>query len=106
MSIVSINEIQNPDAKEIAPIKEVQNILIPDIIDKNIPNRNGFIYLLSGAGGSGKTSLLLNMFKSKSMYRMFFTIYIIFVLKLVFYLFQIIPSNHILMSIMNYQLIY
>jgi guanylate kinase len=78
MSIVSINEIHNPDAKEIAPIKEVQNILIPDIIDKNIPNRNGFIYLLSGAGGSGKTSLLLNMFKSKSMYRnVFHNIYYI-----------------------------
>jgi hypothetical protein len=78
MSIVSINEIQNPDSQKIAPIKEVQNIIIPDIIDKNIPNRNGFIYLLTGAGGSGKTSLLLNMFKSKSMYRnVFHNIYYI-----------------------------
>jgi hypothetical protein len=72
MSIVSINEIQNPNGHKIAPIKEVQNIFIPDIVDKNIPNRNGFIYLLTGSGGSGKTSLLLNMFKSKSMYRNIF----------------------------------
>eukprot|EP01038_Epipyxis_sp_PR26KG_P015441 gene15441-20833_t len=35
-----------------SPIKEKQDILIPDIVDKNIPNRNGFIYVLSGSGGS------------------------------------------------------
>jgi hypothetical protein len=34
-----------------------------------IPNRNGFISIFTGSGGSGKTSLLLNMFKSKALYR-------------------------------------
>jgi len=51
------------------PIKEVQDIYIPDIINQNISRRNGMVYALSGSGGSGKTSLLLNMFKSKLMYR-------------------------------------
>jgi len=46
------------------------NIRIPDLID-HIPNRNGFIWLLSGSGGSGKTSMLLilNFFKNKILYR-------------------------------------
>ena len=69
MTIIDIKEIPNPDKKIMKPIKEKQEIYIPGIIDKNIPNKNGFIYILSGSGGSGKTSLLLNMFKSKSMYR-------------------------------------
>jgi len=69
MPIKEIELIKNPHAKKMKPIKEKQDILIPDIIDQNIPNRNGFIYTLSGSGGSGKTSLMLNMFKSKNMYR-------------------------------------
>ena len=69
MTIKEIEVILNPNAKKMKPIKEKQDILIPDIIDENIPNRNGFIYVLCGSGGSGKTSLLLNMFKSKNMYR-------------------------------------
>ena len=69
MTIKEIEIIPNPDAKKLKPIKEKQDILIPDIVDKNIPNRDDFIYVLSGSGGSGKTSLLLNMFKSKNMYR-------------------------------------
>ena len=69
MTIKEIEIINNPDSKKMPPIKEKQDILIPDIVDKNIPNRNGFIYVLSGSGGSGKTNLLLNMFKSKNMYR-------------------------------------
>lgn len=62
-------EIQNPYAVKMAPIKESQSILIPDIVNPNIPNRNGFITIFSGSGGSGKTSLMLGMFKEKSMYR-------------------------------------
>jgi hypothetical protein len=69
MTIKGIEEIQNPNTMKMKPIKEKQDIYIPGIIDKNIPNRNGFIYILSGSGGSGKTSLMLNMFKSKNMYR-------------------------------------
>jgi hypothetical protein len=69
MSIVSINEIPNPTKNKLTPVEEVQNIIIPDIVDQNIPIKNGFIYLMTGAGGSGKSSLMLNMFKSKNMYR-------------------------------------
>jgi len=42
---------------------------VPDIVNQNISRRNGMVYALTGSGGSGKTSLLLNMFKSKLMYR-------------------------------------
>ena len=69
MTIQNITEIPNPNNRNIIPIKEKQDIYLPNVIDKNIPNRNGFIWLLSGSGGSGKTSMLLNMFKSKNYYR-------------------------------------
>eukprot|EP01038_Epipyxis_sp_PR26KG_P016503 gene16503-22527_t len=54
MTIKEIEIINNPDSKKMPPIKEKQDLLIPDIVDKNIPNRNGFIYVLSGSGGSDK----------------------------------------------------
>ena len=50
------------------PIKERMDIFLEDV-NKNIPCRNGFIYALCGSGGSGKSSLLLNMFKSLKYYR-------------------------------------
>jgi hypothetical protein len=52
----------------IMPVKEKMSVFIPDI-DKNIPNRNGAIIAMLGSGGSGKTSLLLSLFKSKNYYR-------------------------------------
>jgi hypothetical protein len=69
MSIKHIVEIKNKHAQEMKPIKEKMDIFIPDIKNENISRRNGMIYILTGAGGSGKTSLLLNMFKSKNYYR-------------------------------------
>lgn len=69
MSIVNIGEIANSTVSKMNPIKEVQDIYIPNIVDQNIPSRNGFIDLTVGSAGSGKTSLLLNMFKNKNMYR-------------------------------------
>ena len=68
MTIKEIEVILNPNAKKMKPIKEKQDILIPDIIDENIPNRNGFIYVLCGSAGSGKTNLLINSYKNKNMY--------------------------------------
>jgi GTPase SAR1 family protein len=69
MTIKDIIEIKNEQLpKTISPVKEVMNIKIPDIID-GIPNRNSFIWVLTGSGGSGKTSLLLNFFKRKELYR-------------------------------------
>jgi hypothetical protein len=69
MTIKDIVEISNPNNITLKPIKERQDIYIPDIINENIPRRTGGIYCLTGSGGSGKSSLLLNMFKSQKMYR-------------------------------------
>ncbi len=49
-------------------VRERMQIFIPEI-DEHIPSRNGFVCSLTGSGGSGKSSLLLNMFKSKQYYR-------------------------------------
>jgi hypothetical protein len=63
--------------KNFKPIKEKMDIYIPDIPD-GLSRRNGMIYVLTGSGGSGKTSLLLNLFKSRQLYRnKFHTIYYI-----------------------------
>lgn len=67
--MVNIKEILNPHALVMAPIKEKQDIYIPDIIDQNIPRRNGFVSIYNGSGGSGKSSLMLNMFENVNMYK-------------------------------------
>jgi len=70
MTIVEINEVENTNIKKMKPIKEKQDIFVPGIDPKmNIPYRNGMVFLLNGSGGSGKTSLLLNMMKNKKMYK-------------------------------------
>lgn len=66
---MQILETKNPITSKMTPIKEKQDILVPGIIDQNIPNRNGMITLFCGSGGSGKTSLMLNMMQMKNMYR-------------------------------------
>lgn len=66
---LTITEIANENLpRHLQPIREVMNIQIPEVIE-GVPNRNGFIWALSGSGGSGKTSLLLNFFKKKELYR-------------------------------------
>lgn len=71
MTIKEILEEPNNEFPKIKPVKEHMDIDIPDII-KSIPHYNGFIWVLSGSGGSGKTSLMLNFFKRKELYRMKF----------------------------------
>ena len=68
---MQIEEVKNPyhDARNLSAIREVQSIMIPGIDNPNIPNRNGFCWCLTGSGGSGKSSLMLSMFKSKKYYR-------------------------------------
>ena len=68
---MQIEEIANPyhDVSNLQAIQEVQSILIPGIDNPNIPNRNGFCWCLTGSGGSGKSSLMLSMFKGKKYYR-------------------------------------
>jgi len=68
MTIKNITEIENKDIIKQKPIKETMDIYIPDI-PNYLPNRNGFISVYCGSGGSGKTSLLLGLFKSKKLYR-------------------------------------
>jgi hypothetical protein len=67
MPITSIEEIHNDNIPKMEPIKEVMNLYVDGIPD-GVSNRNGMIYILCGAGGSGKTSLLLSMFKTKLLY--------------------------------------
>ena len=69
MTIKEIIEVQNNQMVKMTPIKERQDIYIPDIKNENISRRNGMVYCLTGSGGSGKTSLLLNMMKSPKLYR-------------------------------------
>ena len=56
------------DLPKLNPVKERMDINIPDV-SPNLPHRNGFVYMLCGSGGSGKSSLLMSMFKSRSYYR-------------------------------------
>ena len=50
------------------PVKEIMGVNINGI-NPALPHRNGFIYTLIGAPGTGKSSLLLSLFKSKDFYR-------------------------------------
>lgn len=63
-----INEIKNKHFPNLEPVKEIMDIFIPNIIE-GVPNRNGFIWVLAGAGGTGKTNVLLNFFKNNHLYR-------------------------------------
>jgi hypothetical protein len=78
MSKKTFTEIINPNIpKKLTPIKEKMDVYIPDV-PEGLSRRNGMVYCLVGSGGSGKTSLLLNMFKSTEMYKhKFHTIYYI-----------------------------
>ncbi len=68
MTITNITEIINEKLPKTHPIKENMDIYVPNI-PEGLSKRNGMIYALIGSGGSGKTSLLLNMFKSTKMYK-------------------------------------
>lgn len=67
-SALEITEEHNKSIPKFEPIKEIMKIHIPDIIE-GVPNRNGFIWVITGSGGSGKTSMLLNFFKTNKLYK-------------------------------------
>jgi hypothetical protein len=69
MTITNITEIANKNLPKFTPIKENQDIYIPGIDANNISKRNGMVYVLTGSGGSGKTNLLLNLFRNKQCYK-------------------------------------
>lgn len=76
MSIVNIDEVENPVKSTVKPVKEKMDKFIPGIINLNIATRNGFISIYCGAGGTGKTSLALSSFLDKNKYfQKFDTIY-------------------------------
>ena len=52
----------------IKPVREIMGIDIGGV-NPNLPHRNGFIYTLIGAPGTGKSSLLLSLFQSKDYYK-------------------------------------
>lgn len=58
-----IHEIANKDIPPTAPIKEVMDTLVPNIVE-GVSRRNGGISLYIGSGGSGKTSHLLGQMKT------------------------------------------
>lgn len=66
MSMIITEEPNN--LPNMNPIRERMDIYIPKV-HENLPRRNGFVYALIGAGGSGKSSLMLSMFKSPRYYR-------------------------------------
>jgi hypothetical protein len=69
MTIKDIELIKNSTLPKTKPVKEIMDIYIPNIEVENIPKRNGFIWVLSGSGGSGKSSLMLNLFRKRQMYK-------------------------------------
>lgn len=68
MVITSIIEEKNEEIPAVKPVKEKMDIFIKDI-PLGVPRRNGFITIFTGTAGSGKSSLMLNFFKSKALYR-------------------------------------
>ena len=64
---MKISEIEN-NLPRATPTKELMNVFI-DGIDANLPNRNGSITAIIGAPGTGKSSLLLSMFRNPSFYK-------------------------------------
>lgn len=61
---------QNPNLPKIKEIKELQSIYIPNVNpEMNIPNLNGFRYVITGPPGAGKSNLLINLFNLKAFYR-------------------------------------
>ena len=64
-----ISETKNELSERI--LKPTKEIMATDIdgINKNIPHKNGFIYTIIGAPGTGKSSLLLSLFRDKNYYK-------------------------------------
>ena len=71
MTIINIEEIDNPHNIKMKPIREKQDIYL-DVINQNISRRNGMVNIYTGSGGSGKSSLMLNQFKDKNQYKKVF----------------------------------
>ena len=64
-----ISELRNDlSDKKPKPTREIMHTDI-DGINENIPHKNGFVYIIIGAPGTGKSSLLLSLFRDKNYYK-------------------------------------
>ena len=75
MPIGEIKMIPNKNLPKFKPVKENMEVFIPSIIE-DIPRRNGFIWAIAGSGGSGKSSMMLNFFKTRLYKRKFSNIFL------------------------------
>lgn len=68
MTITEITELHNKEMPKPQPVKEKMNIFIEGV-PEGIARRNGAIYLVCGPPGSGKSSFMLSLFRSRKLYR-------------------------------------
>ena len=66
---IAVTEIVNKNLSKFQVIEESQELFITGIDAANIPKRNGMISLYTGSGGSGKSNLLLILFKNRHCYK-------------------------------------
>jgi len=60
--------IENKELPKMKPVVEKMDLIIPGI-PEGIPRYNGGVWVVSGSGGSGKSSMLLSFFRTKKLYR-------------------------------------
>lgn len=60
--------IENKSLPHMRPVHEKMDLIIPEI-PEGVPRYNGGVWVVSGSGGSGKSSMLLSFFRSKKLYR-------------------------------------
>lgn len=60
--------IENKELPKMKPVVEKMDLIIPGI-PEGVPRYNGGVWVVSGSGGSGKSSMLLSFFRTKKLYR-------------------------------------
>jgi ABC-type dipeptide/oligopeptide/nickel transport system ATPase subunit len=100
MTLKNIIEIQNKDYKKGKVLKEKMDIYIPDV-KPYFSCRNGMVYCLVGSGGSGKTQLLMSLFKNKDAYYKNFHHIYYFTPQVVIYHWKTIHLKNIQIHFMN-----
>lgn len=60
--------IENKELPKMKPVVEKMDLIIPGI-PEGVPRYNGGVWVISGSGGSGKSSMALSFFRSKKLYR-------------------------------------
>ena len=60
--------IENKELPKMRPVMEKMDLIIPGI-PEGVPRYNGGLWVVSGSGGSGKSSMLLSFFRTRKLYR-------------------------------------